>query len=219
MKKPAWSFSMLEGYELCPKKFFKEKIEKSIPFRENEASRYGKIVHKKFEDRMVRGAKLPLDLKHHERVLKRIADAPGEGLGEQKLALNESFEPTGYFDDDVWMRGIVDYTKINNNSLLVVDWKTGKIKDDFTQIKLMMAVLTCYWPEVEQARGMFYWTKLKKPTSTPMMDRKDITNIWNDILPRVEAMYEAIEKEEFPARQNFLCRNYCDVKSCPYNGG
>lgn len=209
---------MLEGYELCPKKFFKEKIEKSIPFEENEASRYGKEVHKHFERRMVSGTALPMDLSHHEPTLARIANASGVGLGEQKLALNKDFENTGYFDADVWMRGIVDYTKRNDTSMLVVDWKTGRMKDDFTQIKLMMATLMCYWPDLEKMQGMFYWTKHKKVTSTPLMYREDVTKIWNELLPRVEAMYEAIEQQEYPARQNFLCRRYCKVTSCPYNG-
>jgi len=217
-KKFAWSFSKLESFENCPKKFSAESITKTSPFTESEASRYGKEVHKRFEDRLILGKKLPLDLRHHEGVMARLKAAKGEGLGEQKLALTIDLKPTGYFDADVWLRGIIDYTKLADDRVLVIDHKTGKVKDNTDQVELMLAMLICYEPDIEWGTGAYYWTKTKKFTTTGLLSRDDIEGIWSGYMPRVGRLYDAIEEGNFPPKQNFLCKNYCNCTECPYHG-
>ena len=214
----AWSFSKLESYENCPKKFSAESITKTSPFTESEASLYGKMVHKKFENRLVKGTKLPLDLLHHEPVMVKLASAKGTLLGEQKLALTSDLKPTGYFDSDVWLRGIVDFVVLNDDRVLVVDHKTGKTKDNTDQVELMLAMFICYYPEIEWGTGTYYWTKTKKFTSTGLLSREDIQGIWSGYLPRVARLYAAIETGTFPPKANYLCKNYCNCKECDYWG-
>lgn len=217
-KKFAWSFSKLESYERCPKKFGAENITKTSPFTESEASRYGKDVHKRFEDRMVKGRKLPLDLKHHEPIMLKLDAAKGEVLGEQKLALTVDLKPTGYFDDDVWLRGVIDLTKMAEDKILVIDWKTGKPVDNTDQVELMLAMLICYDEGIEFGTGAYYYTKSKKFVSTGVLTREDMGSIWAGYLPRVKRMYQAIADGNLPPKQNFLCRNYCNCSKCPYWG-
>ncbi len=219
MGKPliTWSFSNLEMFELCPKKYFHLRILKDVKDVQHAASDYGIEGHKHFELRLVNGKPLPLDLRHHEPFLAKLANAPGEGLGEQKLALNKSFEPTGFFDSDVWVRGIVDYTKCNPPVMVIVDHKFGKMKEGFDQLELMAAMLFAYMPEMEQANCMYYWAKIKKPTTKKIM-RSDVLDIWDKFIPRVEKLEQAVRDSEFPAKQNYLCKRYCPVKSCAYCG-
>lgn len=212
-----WSFSNLELYETCPKKYYHLRVAKDVKDKGNAVSNYGSEAHKHFEDRLVKGTTLPLDLRHHEKVLKKLEDAKGEGLGEQKLALTRDFEPTGFFDKDVWVRGIVDYTKHNAPHLVIVDHKFGKMKEGFDQLKLMAAMLFAYMPEIETCTAMYYWAKEKKITSIKFT-RDDIPDIWAAFLPRVEQMEKAWKTTDFPARTNYLCKRYCPVKSCPHCG-
>ena len=75
-KKPfAWSFSALDSFETCPKRFWHLSIAKDVKEEENEAMRYGSYAHKQFELRLKNSTPLPIDLKHHEKLLARLAGA------------------------------------------------------------------------------------------------------------------------------------------------
>lgn len=212
----AWSYSALDSFELCPKKYWAEKIGRIVKEQRSSVGDYGAEMHKHFEKRLINGKQLPLDLRHHEPVMARLHNAPGEGMPEQKLALNRDFQLTGFFDDDVWVRGIIDFAKVNGRHLLVIDHKAGRMKEGFDQINLMVAMMLCVMPEIQTATGAYYWAKHKKLTRKKYQ-RSDAPDIWNSFLPRVKRMEEAKKNDDFPARPNFLCKRHCGVKSCPYN--
>jgi hypothetical protein len=212
------SFSSLQTFEICPKKYFHEKVKKDYKQTRSDVGDYGLEAHKAFEVRLLRGKKLPMDLQHHEKNLAKIAAAPGEGMPEQKLAINTNFEPTGYFDDDVWLRSVVDYAKVNGPRCLIIDHKFGKMKEGFDQVELSTAVFSCYNTDVERYTTAYYWAKAKKLVAK-RITVKDIPMIWEGFLPRFERINLAHKNSEFPAKPNGLCKRYCPVKSCPYNGG
>ena len=211
------SFSALEAFELCPKKFWSERIGRTVKSTRSSVGDYGIEAHKAFENRLIKNKPLPLDMRHHEKYLAALANIPGEGMPEQKMALNADFQATGWFDDDVWVRAIADYAKVDGTRLAVVDHKFGKMKESFDQIDLVTGVMMCILPEIETASGAYYWAKHKKFTRKSYT-RDDLPTIWTGFLPRVAKMYEAAKTEDYPARQNFLCKRHCPVKSCPYNG-
>jgi len=217
MPKFTWSFSNLDLYETCGKKYYELRVAKRVKDTGNAMSNYGFEAHKHFENRLLKKTPLPLDLRHHTKFLTKLESAKGEHLGEQKLALNRDFEPTGFFDADVWVRGIVDYTIHNGSHLVVVDHKFGKMKDSFDQLDLMVAILFAYMPELETATGMFYWAKHKKITSKKYT-RDDTPEIWSRFLKRVDVMENAWNTTTFPAKPNYLCKRYCPVKFCPHHG-
>ncbi len=218
MAKPfAWSFSSLELFELCRKKFYHAKIKRDYKEVFGTEANYGKEVHKAFEDRLISGKRLPLDLTHHEKVMKRLADAPGEGMPEQKLALTIGLEPTGFFDDDVWARCIIDYVKVNGKVLLIIDHKTGKQKEGFDQVDLQAAMMAAYMPEIENFIVGYYWTKTKSIITTKFT-REGVTEVWNNFLPRVEELQHAVKIGEFPPTKNFLCKRHCPCSGCVHWG-
>ena len=160
-KQTPWSFSKLSAFELCPKKFGHEQIIRDVPDKPNAMADYGTEAHKAFELRLLKDKRLPLDLRHHEARLAKFAAVPGEKLPEQKLAVNAQFQPTGFFDSDVWCRGIVDFGVITGDRVLFVDWKFGRLKDGFDQLDLMMLLMSAAVPEADRFKGMFYWAKEK----------------------------------------------------------
>lgn len=214
----AWSHSALATYESCPKKYYHLKVLKD--FKEsfdNPAALEGKANHKHFEDRMVKGAKLPMELMHHEKYLAQILAAPGDQYGEQRLALNGQFEPTGFFDRDCYGRAIIDYMKVNGENAIIIDWKFGKMKDDFAQLKLFAAFASVFMPEVNNFTCLFYWAKEKQFTKEKY-HRDDLPQLWNEILPRVHSLEAAIKTTDFPAKTSGLCKRYCPITSCPHCG-
>lgn len=221
MSKPlVWSYSSLDAFDGifgCPKKWYEEKITRRFKDKGSALATDGIEGHAAFEAYLLKDKVLPLDLRHHSKQLDRLKAYPGEGMPEQKLALNADFEPTGFFDDDVWVRGIVDYAKHNDTRLVVVDHKFGKVREGFDQVSLMSAMMMAYLPEVEATMAAYYWAKSKKFAHIKVV-RADLPAIWNSFMPRVARLEKALANTEFPAKPNGLCRRYCPVTSCPYHG-
>lgn len=213
----AWSHSALDVFITCPRKYWAEKVVKVVPWKESPQAAYGKVVHKHFEDRLMKGTKLPMDLTHHEKVMAKFADAPGEGFPEQQLALDRNYQPTGWFDKDCHIRGIIDYVKINGTHAIIVDHKTGRQKDGFRQLDLMFAMISVFQPQVQTATGMFYWTQGKKIVHKKYT-RDDVAGIWADYLPEVNRLQAAFDDDLWPTKTNGLCRKWCDYTECQYNG-
>ena len=215
MKFVPWSYSRLNAYETCPKKYFHVNVQKSAREKPNEKTDYGTMVHQAFATYLTKGTMLPLSLRHHQKMLEALRAQPGEHVVEQKAALNNQFAPTGYFDEDVWVRVISDLTILQKRRALTIDWKTGKMSEDFTQLRLVGAVLFQLAPELDVVRMSYVWTQNRQITSR-QMDRAAAMETWREFLPRVKRYQAAHEATDFPARQNPFCK-YCPVTSCPYN--
>lgn len=212
-----WSFSSLDAFTTCPRKYHAEKVAKVVKEPKNAMADYGSEAHKAFEHYLFKGKPLPIDLRHHQPMLDKFKNAPGTGYPEQKLALTADYKPTGFFDSDVWVRGIIDFAKVNAPKAVIVDWKFGKMKDSFAQIRLGAAILMHTMPEVDTVVGTYYWARDKKFTKTYAY-RLDLPTIWNDFLPLVKRLELALENNDWPARPSGLCRRYCQVTACEHCG-
>lgn len=215
MSKPfAWSYSALTRYENCPKQYYHMNVRRDVKDADSEITLDGKIVHQALYERVIKDTPLPLPLKQYEKVAKKFVDTPGEKHGELKLALNHDFEPTGFFDNDVYLRAVIDLLIVRGTHAIVVDWKTGKVKDDFTQIAMSAAVMSQYMPELETFTTAYVWLKSKN-ISPRSYSKHDFKDIWADLVPRAKRIELAISTTEFPAKPSGLCR-YCPVRSCPH---
>lgn len=218
-KQTAWSFSRLNNYETCPKKFWHTSVRKDVKEGEGEAMRYGKLVHKALELRISKNKKLPLNLQHLERYANLLAMAEGEKLTEQQLAIDNMFNPSDWFSKETWCRAIIDLAIVKDIHAIVLDYKTGKISDDFTQLRLAGVMLMLHKPEIQTVELGYLWTKDKKLTrADTCLTRADIKLVISDLMPRIKKYEAAHRIESFPARQGYLCKKYCPVKACPYHG-
>lgn len=219
-KQTAWSYSRLNNYETCPKKFWHLSVKKDVKEAEGEAMRYGKLVHKALELRVSKNKPMPLNLRHLEKYANKLYRAKGEKLTEQQLAIDSNFEPCDWFSKDTWCRAIIDLAIVNAPHAVVVDYKTGKIKNDFTQLRLAGAMLMLHEPEIQTLDLCYLWTKEKQLTKddTGPMVRDDIKTVVLDLMPRVKKYERAHRMESFPARPGFLCKNYCPITKCPHHG-
>lgn len=214
----SWSHSKLEAYATCPKRHYHISVKKDFKETYGAEADYGSKAHKFFEDYLLKGTPLPMDLQHHGKMLDKIKAAPGEGYGEQKLAINRDYEATGYFDTDTWARGQVDYLKINGSAAAVFDWKFGKMKEDMQQLQIFALFVAIYRPQVERITSAFYWAKDKKFTKVTYT-RDEVPALWNGLLPKINKLEVAYKTLDFPAKPSGLCKKYCPVTSCPHNGG
>lgn len=209
-----FSYSRLTTFEQCPKKFHAINIAKTAPMESNEILDYGKEVHDAFANFLKHGKDLPLHLKQYQKHLEPLRKAIGEKIVEQKLAVNPSFEPTGWMDRDVYCRVISDFTLLNKTKGLIWDHKTGKVYDDFTQLKLTALVMFMMVPELEEIVMAYFWTKTRQVTKETMT-RAQVAEVWATFVPRLERYQHAFDHQEFPPKPNPYCRG-CVVNKCQY---
>jgi hypothetical protein len=210
----AFSYSRLNSYETCPKKYHAISVAKSVKVEESDQTTYGTELHLAFAAYFKKDKPLPLHMKQYEKYLKLIKAAPGQFITEQQLAINADYEATGWFDKDVYCRIISDLTILNGKSAIMWDWKTGKVSKDFLQLRLAGAVMFLLVPELERITLAYFWTKTKEITRE-VMTRGEMPGVWTALLPRIQRYQDAHHAQEFPAKPNYLCA-YCPVKSCPY---
>lgn len=215
MTKPfAWSYSALARYEQCPKQYYHINVAKDVKDEfSSEQGNEGDLIHKALYKRVVKGEPLPLPFRHFEKTAAKFADTKGEKHGEIRLALNRDFEQTDYFAKDVYLRAIIDLLVVTGKHALVVDWKTGKVKPEFTQLAMSAAVLSQCMPELETFTIAYVWLKHKN-LSTKRYTRAELLEIWSDLIPRANRVEKAIKTTDFPAKPSGLC-GWCPVTSCP----
>lgn len=213
-----WSHSALEDFKNCPRSYHAKRVEKRFPYDPGPEALYGIEVHKHFEDRLRHGVVLPDDLQSHEIYLSRLEALPGVGEAEQDIALNRSAQPCGYWDEDVWYRGKVDYLKVNGTQARVYDWKTGKHHQKLLQLYEYALWTFLKHPQVQLVHAEFYWTKTPTSPTSITVGRERIQEIWAMLIPDLKQMVEAYQTDTWQPRQSGLCKRHCPVTDCEFNG-
>jgi RecB family exonuclease len=130
----AWSYSSIKTFDQCPKKYYHLKVAKDVKDTPGEAAVYGTDVHAAAEEYVKNGTPIPEKYKVIRPLVEALAAFPGEKHTEMKLGLEKTTEgfylPCGFFDKNVWYRGIVDLVIINGDKAHLIDYKTGKKYDD-----------------------------------------------------------------------------------------
>lgn len=222
MKPFTWSYSALTMFEQCPKKYYHIYVAKDAKDEDSQWSQDGKAIHNAMKARVVDNVALPMPMRPYEKAAAKFSMVSGEKYAEQKLALNRQFEPCDFFASDVWVRVVIDLAIVqphgSGKRAFVIDWKTGKVKDDLTQNALNCAVLSRWMPEVGLFIPLYVWLQHNTVTPNPpktytisMFQNK----VWNDLLPRVNAIEQARKTTSFEAKPGPLCR-FCPVRQCPH---
>lgn len=216
MKPLPWSYSSLDTFKSCPRKFEALRVSKSVVEEKGDATVWGEVAHKHFEERLRDGTALPDTLTDHEPYLARLVKLPGEAGVEQKIALNRKMQPCGFFDADVWYRGVIDYTKVNRRTghALLIDHKFGKPHSKFAQLKLFALWTFAAHADVETAEVRYYWAKERREVSASYT-RDMIPHLWGEFVPDLKQYAEAFREEIWQPRQSGLC-GWCPVTDCEF---
>lgn len=214
----AWSYSRLENFELCPKWFHAVFVAKTVREEKHPAALVGQDTHKAFQRAVVERLPLPKQLARFQPVITQFVAFPGEKLAEYQMAVNVNLQPVDWFAKDVYCRAIADFAAITQTKSLLVDYKTGKRKDDFTQLELTAALLMMHRPAVQEVNMRFLYTSdgaLVEPPNGEAVRRESVPWILSRLEPRVRKYQEAHANHDFPPNPSWKCRN-CVVVKCPY---
>jgi hypothetical protein len=215
------SFSRLSTFETCQAQFDYLYVSKRVPNSSNEASEYGDRVHKLLEAKG-RGV-LDLDslsaegrstLDQWGSVVDVIMNRPGDKYFEHQMAVNADLKPVDWFADDVWLRSIADVLVVDGDTAYCLDYKTGKVKDNPTQLQLFAAMVFWQYPEVTKVKTSFIWLKFNETTNATY-ERRFLDSMWRALKPRFTKVQDTIELGVFTAKPSGLCP-WCAAKNiCP----
>jgi hypothetical protein len=214
----AWSYSALTSFETCPKRHYHTRVAKDVIEPESQAITWGNAVHQAMEARVRDGTPLPTGMTQWEPLITKLATAPcDERFTERRIALDKTFQPVEWFAPDVWVRGVVDLGLRQGDTLIALDYKTGKTKEDFDQLRLFAALLFALYPTAERVKAGYVWLQANKVTKQTF-GRDDNVAIWNDFLPRVARLEQAHKDDRWPVKPSGLCRAWCPCTNCEHNG-
>jgi len=218
-----WSYSRLKSFETCPKRHWHEDIAKDVPRDASPVLDKGNDVHIAIARYLTKD--IPIKAGGHieeplAAEMRRWCDMikavqVGQLHVEQKLGMTRELKGCAFFAKDVWYRGVSDVTRVVGPVAAAVDWKTGKVKEDGTQLALMAACIMAHYPEVQKVRTEFVWLEHNK-SSRADFARSDMTTLWAHMLPRIAQLETATKNSEFPAKPGGLCKGWCPVKQCAH---
>lgn len=206
------SFSSIKMYMNCPLRYYHQRVRKAVTDPGSEATHYGERIHKFLEDRLKTSTDLPQEAAQYEPLTAAIIKSLGEGelLVEQELTLNADLKPTGWFDEDAWLRTKIDVLMLNGPRAAVLDWKTGKRKPDFDQLELYALQIFTHYPEIERVSVGFVWLKDKTMDREEYL-RQNAAPLWEKLLAQINRIEKSVETEVWPARPSGLCR-FCPAR-------
>lgn len=220
------SFSRLSTFEQCESKFDYLYVSKRVQDQSNEASDYGDRVHKTLEAYALasdteRAIMRATDSLENKRTLDQWGDLVdmvlskrGDKFFEHQMAVNADLQPVDWFASDVWIRSIADVLVVNGNTAYCLDYKTGKVKDNPTQLQLFAAMVMWHFPEVHTVKTSFIWLKFDEVTNA-VYERRFLGALWGALKPRFDRVQEVIDLGVFKAKPSGLCP-WCPAKElCP----
>lgn len=217
MAKVQWSFSALNKFETCPYQYYHQKVTKKYKDEMSAAGLWGDRVHKALDKRISKKEPLPDGMQQFDKYAEKFDTAPGDVYAERQIALTEDLQPTKWFAKDVWVRVILDVSVINGPMASVFDWKTGKRKFDIDQLKLFAGTLMAVHPEVQTVSTGYIWLPDEK-IDREAFTRDDVPAIWQHFEHKVQRLQEAKDNNRWPKKPSGLCRAWCNVLDCEFNG-
>lgn len=215
-----WSHSGLKDFEGCARRFHEVKVLKRYPFRDTPQTLYGKDVHKAIEDYGKHGTPLPAAFAQYKPVVDAVMSKPGRKMFEHEMGVTNDLRPCGFKDAEAWVRGIADFMSIDDDNLTawVADWKTGSNKyPDTDQLALMSLMVFVHFPHIRRVNSALMFI-VKESMVKHRMERDDADAVWQRYRERVAKLEAAHEHNVWNPTQSGLCKQYCPVLTCEFNG-
>lgn len=224
----ALSHSRLSTYKQCPRKFKLQYIDKVFPDdSSNPHFVRGNAIHEQLEKYLI-FKKVGKTHMAEPQMAPEAASARGiiDGLAafcddlmsEQQLAINHDWNKCGWFDgDEVRYRAILDVLGFKNDSAIVVDWKTGQVREYNEyggQLHLNAAIVMSIHPKVQKVTCSYNFVDHKQ-TITVNFTRAELPQLQGYF----DDQFEIVNSDtKFEPKINPYCK-WCPAtkEQCPYS--
>ena len=206
------SYSSIKMYDNCPKRYYHQRIAKQVTDPGGEATLYGERLHKMIEERLRDNTDLPAEAAVYAPMIDAVVRSVSDGtlMVEQEMTLNRGLKPTGWWDDDAWMRSKLDVLVLRGNKAIVMDWKTGKRRPDFAQLELFALQVFAHHKNIHEVSSCFVWLK-DRAMDREIYNRNNIGEMWSALLNKVGRIERSLASEDWPAKPSGLCK-FCPAK-------
>lgn len=219
------SFTKIQLYTQCPKQYLHKYIYKDTPKPPPSVHlEHGKRVDTDIENAL-KGLPLPDDLAYLEPLLARFKATHYEVFPQRNIGLDGCLRPCDYFDNDqVKWRLKLDLVGLrktgkNTHGASVIDWKTGKIRQDSGQLGLYGAGVFCEWPFVAEVSTAYFFVDHKKASKTNTYKLHHFKQLWGYYQEQADTVEEAYRVGDWPAKESGLCRFCeCTPQQCSVRG-
>ena len=211
MKLPILAHTPLSNYENCPRKFWHMYVAKDLPWQEPTPEMLeGRRQHEAFDRALKAGdaASAPLP-----EMAAYVLQADGLKEYEHKMAVAASGTPCNWQVDCTFFRGIADVTIVAPPNALILDWKTGKKREDPAELEGFALLLKAHYPNLEYIGGAYVW--LKHGGMGQLHDLSDTKGAMRRVKTQWEGMSARPLDKEWNATPNALC-GWCPVKKCEH---
>lgn len=213
-----WSFSGLKDFINCPRQFYEVKIAQNYTKRVSEQMTYGTSVHKALEDYVRDGSPLPKNYQQYKKFVDPLLTVAGERYAEYQMALDQNKQPCAFDASEYWVRGIVDLMIVDNDRAFIVDYKTGSARNpDPNQLKLMALMAYAHFPALKTIKASLMFVA-HNTLVFEEYEREDQQKLWATFEPDLNRLQIAYANNMWPENPGFLCRKWCPVTTCRFNG-
>ena len=217
--KYTWSYSSISLFQQCPRKYYRLRVVKDIVEPEQQHLIYGTEVHEAAENYVCKDKGLDPKYAFLKPTLDALKTLPGMKLCEYEMGITKEFKPCGFYDENVWFRGIADLLVIDGNRAHLIDYKTSKSSQyaDRKQLELLALLVFKHFPHVESIKAGLVFVvaeDLVKAAYTQEVQEK----AWAKWLPEIQRLEKALKTDVWNPVPNFTCRKFCPVLDCEHNG-
>lgn len=202
----AWSYSRYADYRRCPM-FFAYKHLMGIKEPAGPAMERGSAIHKIAENYLVAPKAprtVPAELGHFAEEFRHLRKL--SPTVEQQWGFTSTWEQTGWFDSNVWVRVVLDACVLyDDNTAVVIDHKTGKkYATNEDQMQLFGLATFKRFPDLKEVSTRLWY--LDQPSDNEVervFKVGEMPAIQRDWERNVKPMFA---DKRFPPRPNDKCR-------------
>ena len=212
MNSPVASYSFFSAWDICAHQGYRRYIARDLPKTpETKEQAWGNKVHAAIDAYIKNGVVLPDDMPWEHFIKPIVAYGCAS---EKKLGITRNGRPCDFFADDVFLRGKLDAPIVVGEHALLLDWKTGKVREDPLELEIGALLLQAAYPLVRKITGRYVW--LKEGRLGQEHDCSNTLRTWNEVSARMRNVEDSIKLNEFPKTPGPLC-GWCPVLDCEHN--
>lgn len=210
------SHSSMSCFTTCPRQYEARYITKETKFEQSAEAAWGDAVHKALELRIKIEQPLPSNMAMYDKWAKAILAQGGEKIPEGAFGITSMLTPCGFFDPNVWLRSKIDLLVIDGELAKVLDYKTGKMKQDIAQLRRYAVMVFVNFPQVQTVKAGYVWLRDGVLSVPVVFKREDLDKL---VLPDKQVYDEiraAYASGKFIPRPSGLCNGWCQVTRCEF---
>lgn len=210
--------TLLDTFLTCPRQYQAKYVTKEVVFQQNAAAAYGDRIHKAVQAALETKTILPSEAAFMQPLVEwcnALSSQPATHMFvERKLAITRDLKRTDWKNG--WLRGMADVMFVDNLHQLniIIDWKTGKKRGTSQdEILALCAAHTTGWKNV-----LCLWVYVQQSELHCREFKVYQFDGLKNLMDNIGSYESACQNDNFAPTPNGLCKQWCDVLSCPHNG-